>query len=618
VFDGDCGFCRAWVARWQRAIRGHVDVAPSQEVAAAHPGIPRERFARSVVLIEPDGAIHFGAAAVFRALALAPNRGAAWWAYRRVPGFAAASELAYRLVARNRGTATRVTRALWGAHTSPPGERITAWIFVRLVAAVFIVAFASLTVQITGLFGHDGILPAGEFLTQVAARYGPIRFALLPTLAWLDASDRFLVGLGVAGMIASGLALVGLAPRAMLLAAWACYVSLATVGGDFLWFQWDGLLLETAIVAALLCPGSLRSRPRDGWRPPRAAVWLGRWLLFRLIFSSAAVKITSGDPTWRSLTALRFHYETQPLPPWTAWYAHHLPAGFQRFSAASMFVIEGLLPLLVVAPRRLRMLAAEGIAFLQVLILLTGNYGFFNWLTLALCVVLLDDGAWPAWLAKRFAPARPPASLRPAVADRPRRAVTALALGLGLLGICPLASALRVPPEALGPLAGVYGALEPLRTVNPYGLFAVMTTRRLEIELEGSNDGVDWRPYAFRWKPGDPRRRPAFVPGHMPRLDWQMWFAALDPSHPAGWFLRFARGLLRGSPPIERLLGTNPFPEHPPRFLRATLFDYRFSDAATRRASGAWWTREPAGVYLPPVRLQDGELVIAGGDRTEP
>ncbi|MFI5372263.1 MAG: lipase maturation factor family protein [Candidatus Eisenbacteria bacterium] len=610
VFDGDCGFCRAWVARWRPAIDGWVDVAPSQQAAREHPQVPAARFAEAVVLIEPDGSWLAGAAAVFRALAHAPGHGAWWWVYRHLPGAASLTETVYRLVAGHRRAGTAVTHALWGGHVRPPGERFTAWVFVRLVGAIHLVAFASLAVQIRGLAGHDGILPAARFLAQVAARYGPERFLLLPSLVWLDASDGFLVGLCVAGMIGSALVTLGFAPRALLLGLWAAYLSLASVGGEFLWFQWDGLLLECGVVAALLAPWSLRSRPGDTWRPTRAAVWLARWLLFRLMFSSAVVKLASGDPTWRHLTALQFHYETQPLPPWTAWYAHHLPAAFQGFSALMMFGIEGLVPLLIFTPRRARMLAAAAITFLQTLILITGNYGFFNWLTLALCVMLLDDAAWPR-LLRRVAsldPVTAPGTPSRAIG---RRVASAVAIVLLVLGLTPLLGSMRVPMQWLGPLPAAYELMVPFRTVNAYGLFAVMTTERSEIVVEGSADGVTWKPYGFRWKPGDVSRKPEFVPGHMPRLDWQMWFAALDPTHPAPWLVMCCERLLEGSKPVRALLGADPFPVTPPRYVRADLYRYRFSDAATRHATGAWWTRERQGPYLPALTMREGRLVIA-------
>jgi hypothetical protein len=256
------------------------------------------------------------------------------------------------------------------------------------------------------------------------------------------------------------------------------------------------------------------------------------------------------------------------------------------------------------------MCAAAAIAFLQSLILATGNYGFFNWLTLALCVLLLDDAVWPLWLRRRAGLVVVGGAAPQPGTPGGHRVATAVAVGLGLLGAVPLLGAMRVPGTWLGPLPYAYELVQPFRTVNPYGLFAVMTTRRLEIEVEGGDDGVHWRPYAFRWKPGDPRRRPAFVPGHMPRLDWQMWFAALEPDRPAPWFLGFARRLLSGSRPVLGLLDGDPFPERPPRLLRASLYQYRFTDAAGRRATGAWWSREYVGEYLPPVELLGGRLVL--------
>jgi predicted DCC family thiol-disulfide oxidoreductase YuxK len=609
IFDGDCGFCRAWVARWRQTVDRLVDIAPSQQAASAYPEIPAARFAKSVVLIEPGGQARFGAAAVFRTLAYAPGRGLPWGLYRFVPGVAPVTELVYRMIARHRGAATAVTHAFWGDHVLPPGERLTAWVFVRLVAAIYAIAFGSLAIQIEGLIGHDGILPAARFLSQVASRFGPERFYLVPTLAWLGSGDGVLMGLCVAGMVGAALVIFGLAPRPILLGLWALYLSLASVGGEFLWFQWDGLLLEAGIAAVLLSPWHLTWGPGNLWQPSRAAVWFARVLLFKLMFSSAVVKLASGDPSWRHLTALEYHYETQPLPPWTAWYAHHLPADFHRLSALLMFVIEGVAPLLVFGPRRIRMLAGVGFLFLQTLILVTGNYGFFNWLTLALCVMLLDDAVWPLALRR---PAGLVSPVRPRAArSLGRFAVTTVAIVLTVVGFYPLLRTLRVPDTSMGPLPLAYSLASPFRTVNSYGLFAVMTTERPEIVVEGSADGVTWRPYGFRWKPGDPARRPAFVPGHMPRLDWQMWFAALDPTHPAPWFIMFEERLLEGSKPVRALLGSDPFPDTPPRYVRADLYLYQFTDAATRSSTGAWWTRVRQGSYVPTLTLRDGRLGLA-------
>jgi hypothetical protein len=323
------------------------------------------------------------------------------------------------------------------------------------------------------------------------------------------------------------------------------------------------------------------------------------------MFASAVVKLTSGDPSWRHATALQYHYETQPLPTWTAWFMHQLPAWCQRLSALFMFAIEGLSPFLIFAPRRLRIAAAVGIVSLQLLILATGNYAFFNLLALALCVALLDDAVWPAGWRRRFERARS----RPKTL--PGWIVVPTTLALFGLSLYPMARAFHSSADYLGPIRDLYRVTAPLRIVNPYGLFQVMTTRRPEIEIEGSDDGVTWKAYRFRWKPGPLDRRPEFVAPHQPRLDWQMWFAALADFQQEPWFLSFCQRLLEGSPPVLALLDENPFPRAPPRFVRATLYEYHFTDSTTRRATGAWWRRERLGPYGPALALQDGRLVPA-------
>jgi hypothetical protein len=412
------------------------------------------------------------------------------------------------------------------------------------------------------------------------------------------------------------LLLAGIAPILTLLGCWALYLSLANVCRDFLWFQWDSLLLETGFLAIFLAPWREISRPGTDPPPARSALWLMRWLLFRLMFSSAVVKIASGDPSWRGLTALQYHYETQCLPPWTAWYAHHLPAWFQRWSAIGMFAIEGIAPFLIFAPRRLRMLGGLGLALLQVLILLTGNYSFFNLLTLALIVLLLDDAVWPLSWRGRAAGSNP-LPLHARGGRWPGWVTGTATAALFTLSLVPLLGALRVPPARLGLLLAVEQAVAPLRIVNGYGLFAVMTTSRPEIIVEGSAEGRIWQPYEFRYKPGDPLRRPPFVAPHQPRLDWQMWFAALGDYRSSPWYLSFCRRLLEGSRPVLGLLANNPFPTSPPRYVRGVVYDYHFTDAATRRATGAWWRREERGAFGPVLTLVNGQLMAIpeGGGR---
>ena len=591
IYDGLCGFCRRWIERWKGETGDAVDYAPSQEVAARFPEIPAEVFARSVQLVLPTGVVLEGAEAVFQSLAIAPSGGLALHLYRSVPGFAAASEWAYDRVARHRDAASTLTRLLWGKRIERPEFRKSSEIFLRLLAVCYLAAFVSLWVQIDGLVGSRGVQPVARYLAAVRAQVGT-RVDLVPTLSWIDSSDGFLHVQCAAGVAASLLVLGGLAPAASLAVCWALYLSLAVAGQVFLEFQWDSLLLETGFLAIFLASRRVRSW-RETSRPSRTALFLLRWLLFRLIFLSGFVKLASGDREWRSLTALRYHYETQPLPPWTAWYLHHAPASFQTFSCAVMFAIELGAPLLIFAPRRLRLFACGAMIFLQLAIAATGNYAFFNLLAIALALLLLDDAALPG-------KARPMAT--PAESRRWPRAVVGpiAALLLFASGVEVAATVFRLR-SLPSPAVRVVQWLLPFRSVNTYGLFSIMTTTRPEIVLEGSDDRQNWRPYEFRWKPGALSRRPAFVAPHQPRLDWQMWFAALGSAEEQPWFLGLVLRLLEGSPPVLRLLETNPFPDSPPRWIRAVLYDYRFTDAGERRFSGNWWRRRETGTYLPPV-----------------
>ncbi len=472
--------------------------------------------------------------------------------------------------------------------SAPRSHARIAFLFLRLMGAIHLVAFVSLGVQVEGLVGSQGILPAAETLELVRAQTGAERYWLLPSLFWLGAGDAALRGVCGAGAALGALLAVGFAPLPILLTLWALYLSLTTVGEVFLGYQWDGLLLETTLLAVFLAPLGWRPRPRE---PAPPALWLLRFLLFRLMLASGLAKLASGDPTWRSLTALTFHYETQPLPTWLGWYAHQQPLWIHELSCALMFGGEILVPLLVLGPRRSRLLAFAPLVGLQLLIAATGNYTFFNLLAVALCLLLLDDGVfrWPA------GPPSPPA--------QPWLARTRLvgAIALFLLALVPfVGSFVRVPWP--GPLLALYRAVAPFRSINPYGLFAVMTTERPEILVEGSRDAATWRAYAFRFKPGDPKRAPAFVAPHQPRLDWQMWFAALRGRCEAvPWFLRFAERLKAGSPAVLALLEGNPFPEGPPAHVRARLQDYRFTSWQERSRTGAYWRVQDKGLFCPDL-----------------
>jgi hypothetical protein len=320
-------------------------------------------------------------------------------------------------------------------------------------------------------------------------------------------------------------------------------------------------------------------------------VLLFRWLLFRLMFLSGAVKLLSHDPSWHNLTAMSFHYLTQPLPTPIAWYMHQLPAGFQHFSTGAVLFTELFIPFLIFGPRLWRLVGAFFLLGLQLLIATTGNYAFFNLLALALCLFLFDD--------QRLAGFR----LRARHSRTKPIAVACIAAVVLALSFSELAGTfLESPPAAARALERF---TSQFGLVNSYGLFAVMTTSRPEIAIQGSNDGVTWLDYSFRFKPGDLSRRPRWVAPYQPRLDWQMWFAALAGSEGTPWFGNILVRLLQGSPEVAGLLEGNPFPTAPPKYVRALLFDYSFTDFAERRATGNWWKRRPLGLYFPAISLDN-------------
>jgi predicted DCC family thiol-disulfide oxidoreductase YuxK len=589
VYDGDCGICRYWVDYWRGLTGERVIYRPYQEAAVDFPTIPLEAFQQAIQLIEPDGKVYSGAAASYRVLRHAPGRAAWWWLYAYLPGFAVASEWSYAFIARRRGLLNRVSKLLWGPALEPERYELVSWVFLRLLGAIYIAAFASLGVQLLGLVGRAGILPLGDHLSAARRALGDSAYRVLPTLFWLDSSDASLLAGCVVGALLGLLVVLNWSTRAALIGLFVLYLSYFYAGQDFTGFQWDLLLLEAGFLAIFLTNGS------------RIVIWLYRWLVFRYLFLAGAVKLLSGDPTWRDFTALEYHFWTQPLPTPLAWQAAELPHWLLVGATAATLVVELGSVFLIFLPRRLRAAAACCIALFQALIVLTGNYNFFNLLSIGMCVFLLDDAG-----LRRFLPRQLITRARNR-ARQPGRAATMIATALalvivpvGLNRICQLLTGTRLP------VAGVLQQLvSPLMIVNSYGLFAVMTTSRPEIVIEGSADGQVWREYVFRFKPGPVTRRARWSVPHQPRLDWQMWFAALGGPTDNPWFESLMRRLLEGSPPVLALFETDPFPEGPPKYVRAWLYDYRFADSSTRAATGQWWVRQLAGLYFPQVRLAD-------------
>jgi len=586
IFDGRCGFCRIWIDYWKRLTAGRIEFAPSQEVGDRFPQIPPRAFAEAVQLVRPDGSVASDARAVFETL----NRERI---YESSHWVAASSEAAYRFIARRRSLFYWLTRLTFGKRIEPARFALTQWLFLRLLAAIYVVAFASLAVQVTGLLGEHGISQAHVFFERVGTNLGWMRFWAAPSVFWWNSTDSVLVGAAWLGVGLGALLFIGHLERLALLLLYVLYLSFSLAGQEFLSFQWDALLLEAGFLAIFFGHTGTSQK---------TIAWLYRWLAFRLYFLSGFVKLASGDPTWRSLSALDFHYWTQPLPTVLAWYADKLPRGFQHASTFMVLAIELGAPFLIFMPRRIRLFGAGLLLGLEALIFLTGNYTFFNLLAAAITLFLFDDQALRGivWVPRRtrewFMDPIPTGKLgRVAAAG-----LTLLILPLGLTRILENTT-LRLPEM----IATAARYTSPFQLVNSYGLFAVMTTERPEIVVEGSNDGKQWLAYEFPYKPGDVNRAPRWAAPYQPRLDWQMWFAALGDYRTNPWFVSFAERLLEGSPEVAALLEKNPFPDHPPRYIRAVTYAYRFTTWEEHRETSAWWHRERRGEYLATVGLRN-------------
>jgi len=587
IFDGDCGICRTWVDYWRRLTGDSVDYRPYQQAAADFPAIPVAELERASQLVLPDGEVLAGAAATFRLLSLVPGRGGWWWAYRHVPGFAPLAVAAYGFLSTHRGLLAALTRALWGRRLEPESYALVSWLFLRGLGFIYLAAFLSLVPQIRGLVGAHGILPLGEYFAAAREGWGTDAYWRLPSLFWLNTGDAALMAGAWAGVALSAILILGRLERIALAALFALYLSFIYAGQLFMSYQWDMLLTETGFLAIFLTGGS------------RVVIWLYRLLLFRFLFLAGLVKLASGDPTWRELTALDYHFFTQPLPSPLAWYAAQLPHWLLTWATALTLAIEIAAVVLIVMPRRPRMVAALLVAAFQLGIMLTGSYNWFNLLTVLLALLLLDDQAvrrlLPSALAARIVGSAP----------RPGRFATGAAMALAVL-VVPLGiNSMYAPLTGRNlPLAGELNeAVAPFLIVNPYGLFATVTTTRPVMVIETSDDNAAWTELALPFLPGPVARAPTWNIPYQPRLDWQLWFASYGSIAQSPWIERLLQRLLDGSPEVAALFADAGPARKPPRYVRVKLFDYRFTLA--HPAGGAWWTRREDGLLYPAVSLGD-------------
>jgi hypothetical protein len=500
------------------------------------------------------------------------------------------------------------------------------WIFLRALGLIYFSAFYSLIFQIKGLIGPNGILPAGEYLADVTKYYpGLQRFWFAPTLFWLGSGNHALMLICWLGLFASIAVILNLWPRGALIVCFVCFLSFVAAAQDFSGYQSDGMLLEAGFISLFFAPAGLRPGLGAAHAPSRFSLFLLRWEWFRIYFESGVVKLTSGDYSWRHLTAMDDYYQNGPLPTWIGWYVQQLPHWFHASTAFMTLAAELGLVWMLFLPRRFRIICFCIVTPFQAGIILTANYTFLNYLVLCLGFLLLDDGFVRLLLPQRWkklgwmklglastliettastnASAPAVSWLRPVW-----RGVAAIYLSWVFYATTALLFSLlpHMPSLPLGPAR----ALEPFRIANQYGLFAVMTHERYEIEYQGSTDGQNWIAYPFRYKPQDIRQAPGIYAPYQPRFDWDLWFASLSNWRNYPFVVQTEERLLRNDPDVLALFAGNPFANAPPRQVRAVVWQYWFTDRATKRKDGTWWRRELLGSYAPTLeRTENGHVV---------
>jgi hypothetical protein len=513
-------------------------------------------------------------------------------------------------------------RWLFASEQGPRTVLLARWLWLRALAAIYFSAFFSLLFQVRGLIGEHGILPAGETLAAIAQAADKSRFWIAPSLFWISSSTHFIVAVMWIGLLASIAVFFNLWPRASLLICWLCFLAFVSAAGDFSSYQSDGMLLEAGFISMFFAPPGLRPGLGAAHPPIRVSLWLLQWEWFRIYFESGLVKWLSGDIQWRHLTAMDEYYQNSPLPSWIGWYVQHLPHGFQKATAAGTLILEFVVVLLFFFPRKwpagraVRVVLFAIVTLWEIPVILTGNYAFLNYLVLCLGILLLDDRTLASWIPARY---RDRLSL-PQTDDKPpepqsesntKRALHALKLTVSTLLLAIIAydttfELLNIVMPGLPLPSAPVAILEPFRIANQYGLFAIMTTGRYEIEFQGSNDGQTWTAYPFLYKPQALNERPRVYAPYQPRFDWNLWFASLGDWRQYEIVPLTEERLLDNDADVLTLFRGNPFAQAPPKYVRAVLWQYWFTTMEEKRATGNWWKRQLLGLYAPVVTKMSG------------
>jgi hypothetical protein len=502
---------------------------------------------------------------------------------------------------------------------------IARWLFLRALAAIYFSAFFSLLFQIRGLIGPQGILPAQRYLAEVSKALGSARYWYAPSVYWLSASSHMLMAVTWIGLLASIAAFLNLWPRLCLLYCFISFLSFVSVAGDFSGYQSDGMLLEAGFLALFFCPPG----PFPGWAadhpPPRASLFLLQWEWFRIYFESGMVKMLSGDPQWRNFNAMDDYYQNGPLPTWIGWYVGHLPHSFHAFATGATLFLEFVIVFMLFLPRRLRLVCFLIVTPWEFGVILTGNYTFLNYFVLSLGFLLLDDQFLLRYVPKRFLPtaldqrvildvplddhiAQPASTIQ---AHLSSISIAFSAVLLTWVGYSTFAQLVSMPFGHMVLPSAPATALEPFRVANQYGLFAVMTRGRYEIEFQGSDDNQNWTAYPFRYKPQALDNAPGIYAPYQPRFDWNLWFASFGDWEHNQIVPLTEEHLLQNDADVLNLFRGNPFQKSPPRYVRAVIWQYEFTSLEEKRQTGKWWRRQLLGLYAPVLtRTPDGNLRV--------
>ena len=524
-------------------------------------------------------------------------------------------------------------RWLFASEPGKPDCLLPRWIFLRALGLIYYSAFFSLAFQINGLIGPQGILPAGDYLRAVSEQFGRVGYWYAPTLLWFSSGRHTLTALCWVGMIASVLLVLNLWPRGMLAICFVCFLSFVSAAQDFSAYQSDGMLLEAGFISLFFAPRGWRPGWGEASPPSRMSWFLLVWECFRIYFESGVAKIMGGDPEWRNFRALDEYYQNGPLPTWIGWYMQHWPHWFHSATAFGTLALELVLVWMMFLPRRFRIACFCIVTPWQIGIILSANYTFLNYLVLVFGFLLLDDQLLERFLPARWRenfPARREEKEQPFATDpqgnwqatlSKQWAALKLAVTAVMLTWIFYSTAMQMVwmVKPVGRPTTPVAALEPFRIANRYGLFAMMTRGRYEIEFQGSDDGQTWLVYPFRFKPQDPAKAPGIYAPYQPRFDWNLWFASLSTWREEPIVPRTEQALLRGSPDVLLLFAGNSFLKAPPRQVRAVLWQYWFTTPEEKRATGMWWRREQLGIYAPTLgREEDGRIVVLQWPQMEP